>query len=104
MSDVRKPNFKSVLKSVIPVRLVLNTDQTDWTYPRASPVHRKRDFMSDVRKPNFKSVLKSVIPVRLVLNIGQIGWTYPRESLVHWTCPVPLPASRAVCWTCPVLD
>jgi hypothetical protein len=40
MSDIRKQNSKSVLKSVIPVRLVLNTDQTSWTYPRASPVHR----------------------------------------------------------------
>jgi hypothetical protein len=28
MSDVRKPNFMSVLKSIIPVRLVLNTGQT----------------------------------------------------------------------------
>jgi hypothetical protein len=28
MSDVRKPNSKSVLKSVIPVRPVLNTGQT----------------------------------------------------------------------------
>jgi hypothetical protein len=37
MSDVRKPNFKSVLKSVTPVRPVLNTDQTGWTYPRACP-------------------------------------------------------------------
>jgi hypothetical protein len=40
MSDVRKPNSKSVLKSVIPVRPVLNISQTDWTYPRASRVHR----------------------------------------------------------------
>jgi hypothetical protein len=28
MSDVRKPNSKSVLKSIIPVRLVLYTGQT----------------------------------------------------------------------------
>jgi hypothetical protein len=35
MSDVRKPNSKSVLKSVIPV---LNTGQTGWIYPIASPV------------------------------------------------------------------
>jgi hypothetical protein len=40
MSDVMKPNFKSVLKSVIPVRPVLNTGQTGWTYPRASLIHR----------------------------------------------------------------
>jgi hypothetical protein len=40
MSDVRKPNFKSVLKSVIPVRLILNTGHINWTYPRASPVHQ----------------------------------------------------------------
>jgi hypothetical protein len=40
MSDVRKLNSKSVLKSVIPVRPVLNTGQTDSTYPRASLVHR----------------------------------------------------------------
>jgi hypothetical protein len=40
MNDVRKPNFKSMLKSVIPVRPVLNTGQTGWTYPRASPVYR----------------------------------------------------------------
>jgi len=37
MSDVRKPNSKSVLKSVLPVRPVLHTGQTGWTYPRASP-------------------------------------------------------------------
>jgi hypothetical protein len=40
MSDVSKSNSMSVLKSVIPVRLVLTTGQTDWTYPRASPVHQ----------------------------------------------------------------
>jgi hypothetical protein len=28
MSDISKPNFKSVLKFIIPVRPVLNTDQT----------------------------------------------------------------------------
>jgi hypothetical protein len=64
----------------------------------------QRDSMSDVRKPNSKSVLKSVIQVRLVLNTGQTGWTYPRASLVHQTCPVPLPASRAICRTSMVLD
>jgi hypothetical protein len=37
-SDVRKLNSKSVLKSVILVRLVMHTSQTGWTYPRASPV------------------------------------------------------------------
>jgi hypothetical protein len=35
MSDVKKPNFKSALKSVTLVRPVLNTGQTGWTYPRA---------------------------------------------------------------------
>jgi hypothetical protein len=40
MSDVRKPNFKSVLKSVIPVRPVLHIGQTGLTYPRASSVYR----------------------------------------------------------------
>jgi hypothetical protein len=40
MSDIRKPNSKSVLKSVIPIRPVLNSGQTSWTYTRASPVHR----------------------------------------------------------------
>jgi hypothetical protein len=40
MSDVSKPNSKSVLKFVIPVRLVMNTGQTDWTHPRASPSTR----------------------------------------------------------------
>jgi hypothetical protein len=39
MSDVRKPNSKSVLKSVIPVRLVLNTNQTGWTYPEPFARH-----------------------------------------------------------------
>jgi hypothetical protein len=34
MSDVRKPNSKSVLKSVTPVISILNTG---WTYPRACP-------------------------------------------------------------------
>jgi hypothetical protein len=64
----------------------------------------QRDSMSDIRKPNFKSVLKSVIPVRPVLHTGQIGLTYPRASLVHWTCLVPLPASRAICRICLILD
>jgi hypothetical protein len=64
----------------------------------------QRDSMSDVRKPNSKSVLKSIILVRPVLNTGQTGWTYPRANLVHQTCPVPLPAFRAICWTCLVLD
>jgi hypothetical protein len=40
LSDVRKPNSKSVLKSVIPVKPVLNTGQTGWTYPRASLVYQ----------------------------------------------------------------
>jgi hypothetical protein len=40
MSDVKKPNFNSVLKSIIPIRPVLNTGQTDWTYSRASLIHR----------------------------------------------------------------
>jgi hypothetical protein len=40
MSDVRKPNSKSVLKSIIPVIPVLHTGQTSLTYPRASPVHQ----------------------------------------------------------------
>jgi hypothetical protein len=35
MSDVRKSNSKSMLKSVIPV---LNTGQVGWTYPRANLV------------------------------------------------------------------
>jgi hypothetical protein len=38
MSDVRKPNSKSVLKSVILGRPVLHAGQTGLTYPRASPV------------------------------------------------------------------
>jgi hypothetical protein len=40
MSDVKKPNSKSVLKSAIPVGPVLHTGQTGLTYPRASLVHR----------------------------------------------------------------
>jgi hypothetical protein len=31
-SDERKPNSKSVLKSLLPVRPVLHTGQTGWTY------------------------------------------------------------------------
>jgi hypothetical protein len=38
MSDVRKPNSKSVLKSVILVRPVLHIGQTGLTYSRVSPV------------------------------------------------------------------
>jgi hypothetical protein len=74
MSDIRKPNSKSVLKYVIPVRPVLNIGQTSSTYPRASPVHR-------------------TCPVHLSASIA-----------VYRTCPVHLPASRAVYRTCPVLD
>jgi hypothetical protein len=37
-SDVRKPNFKSVLKSVLPVRPALHTGQNGWIYPRESLV------------------------------------------------------------------
>jgi hypothetical protein len=37
MSNIRKPNSNSVLKSVIPVRPVLKIVQTSLTYPRAGP-------------------------------------------------------------------
>jgi hypothetical protein len=37
-SDERKPNSKSVLKSILPVRPVLHTGQTDCTCSRTSPV------------------------------------------------------------------
>jgi hypothetical protein len=39
-SDERKPKFQSVLKSLLPVRLVSHTDQTGWTYSRISLVHQ----------------------------------------------------------------
>jgi hypothetical protein len=42
ISDVRKLNSKSVLKSVIPV---LNTGQTSLTYPRASPLDLSGPFI-----------------------------------------------------------
>jgi hypothetical protein len=58
MSDVRKLNSKSVLKSVIPIRPVLNTDQIVWTYPRASLVHQTCS-----------------VPL-------------PASSAVYWTCPI----------------
>jgi hypothetical protein len=38
-SDLKKPNFKSVLKSVLLVRPILHTGQTGWMCPRASLVH-----------------------------------------------------------------
>jgi hypothetical protein len=38
-SNERKPNSKSVLKSLLPVRPVLDTGHTSWAYSRASPVH-----------------------------------------------------------------
>jgi hypothetical protein len=37
-SDERKPNFKSVLKSILPVRPVLHTGQTGCTCSKISPV------------------------------------------------------------------
>jgi hypothetical protein len=39
-SDERKPNSKSVLKSILPVRPVLHTGQTGCTCFRTSPVHQ----------------------------------------------------------------
>jgi hypothetical protein len=39
-SDVWKPNSMSVLKSILPVRLVLHISHTGWTCPRESLIHR----------------------------------------------------------------
>jgi hypothetical protein len=50
------------------------TGQTDWTYPRASPVHH-------------------TCPVPLPGS---------RATPVHHTCPVPLPGSRDIYQTCPM--
>jgi hypothetical protein len=53
MSDVRKPNYKSVLKSVTPIRPVLNIGQTDWTYPRGclAPSRILETLAGHVRPP-----------------------------------------------------
>jgi hypothetical protein len=54
-SDVRKPNSKSVLKSIISVRSALHTGQTSWTYPRVSWVYRA----CPVPLMNFKDVYRT---------------------------------------------
>jgi hypothetical protein len=40
MSDERKPKFQCGINSFLPVRPVLHTGQTGWTYYRISPVHQ----------------------------------------------------------------
>jgi hypothetical protein len=52
-SDERKPKFQSVLKSLLPVRQVLHTSQTGWTYSRASLVHRTCSVHSPVSREVF---------------------------------------------------
>jgi hypothetical protein len=39
-SDERKPKFQSMLKSLLPVRPVLHTSHTSWTYSRVGLVNR----------------------------------------------------------------
>jgi hypothetical protein len=74
ISDVRKQNFKSVLKSVTLVRPVLNTGQTGWTYPSACPASYpdSRDSSRtcpaprlDISSPQPGHIRPNIIPQRL---------------------------------------
>jgi hypothetical protein len=66
MSDVRKPNSKSVLKSVTPIRPILNTGQTDWTYQRAyPPLAGFQRLWPDMSNPQPRHVRPNLIPQRL---------------------------------------
>jgi hypothetical protein len=89
-SDVRKPNSKSVLKFIWPIRSVLHTDQISWTCPRASLVHRTYLVpLSDSRDVYRTSpILDQISPV----NNMTVGiWTSPDKSVLHQTCSGPNP-------------
>jgi hypothetical protein len=64
-SNERESKFQSVLKSLLSVRPVLQTDQTGWTYSRTSPVHRTCLVPSPTSK--------------------EVFWTCP---VLNQTCPV----------------
>jgi hypothetical protein len=89
-SDVRKPNFKSVLKYVLPVRPVLHICQTGWTYPKASPVHRTCLVPLLGPRDIYRTcpILDQTSPV----NNMTIGiWTPLDNFSLHRTCPGPNP-------------
>jgi hypothetical protein len=67
MSDVRKPNSKSVLKSVTPVRPIFNTGPTGWTYPRAclAPLVGFQRLWPDMFALQLGHVQPNLIPQRL---------------------------------------
>jgi hypothetical protein len=86
MSDVKKSNFKSVLKSIIPVRPVLNTGQTGSTYPRASPVHQTCLIHLLASRAIYWTcpVLDYTSPVN---NMTIKIWDPPDKSAHHQICP-----------------
>jgi hypothetical protein len=79
MSDVRKPNSKSVLKSVTPVRPVLNTDQIGWTYPRACPAPSQilETLAGLVRPPGHTYPAPSRVSKRVAGHIQPLTQTCP---------------------------
>jgi hypothetical protein len=54
---VKETKFQSVLKSLIPVRPALHTDQTSWTYSRTSLVHRTCPVPSPDSREFFQTYL-----------------------------------------------
>jgi hypothetical protein len=64
-SDERKPNSNSVLKSLLPVRPVLDTGHTSWAYSRASLVHQTCSVPSPDSREVFQTclVLDQTCPV-----------------------------------------
>jgi hypothetical protein len=67
ISDVRKPNSKSVLKSVTPVKPIFNTGPTGWTYPRAclAPLVGFQRLWPDMFVLQLGHVQPNLIPQRL---------------------------------------
>jgi hypothetical protein len=102
-SDVRKSNSKSVLNSVLPIRLVLHTGQTGWTYPKAGLVHLTCPVSLPVSRDVFRTcpVLDQTCPV----NYMTVGiWSPPNLSDPLRTCPGPNQnsLSKRVCFSeCP---
>jgi hypothetical protein len=78
-SDVRKPNSKSVLNSVLSVKPVLHTDQTGWTYPIASLVH----WTCPIPLPDSRDIFRTCPALDQTCPVNH----RPLEFELHRTCP-----------------
>jgi hypothetical protein len=77
-SDVRKPNSKRVLKSILPIRPVLHTGQTSLTCLRASLIHRT----CSIPLPNYRDIYRTCLVNNMTIEI----WAPPDKSGLHQTC------------------